>query len=57
MSEIESETPEEVDPIEVTYTVEFLSLSGRSTLQAVIGRNSDDQSLHIAISGNSGGGM
>lgn len=61
MSEIETgnttETTPEVDPIEVIYTGECLSLSGRSTLTYAIGRHTEDGTLHLAIIGNSGGGM
>lgn len=63
MSEANNEAlefaPEEevVDPIEVIYTGECLSLSGRSTLTYAIGRHTEDGTLHLAITGNSGGGM
>lgn len=57
MSEIETETPIEVDPIEVIFEGECPSLSGRSTLDFAIGRHSEDGTLHLAITGNSGGGM
>jgi hypothetical protein len=57
MSEIKTEITPEVDPIEVIYTGECLSLSRRSTLLYAIGRHAEDGTLHLAITGNSGGGM
>jgi hypothetical protein len=48
---------EVVDPIEVIYKGECPSLSGRSTLTYAIGRHSENRTLHLAITGNSGGGM
>jgi hypothetical protein len=60
MSEIEvvEFAPEEVvDPIEVICTGESQSLSGRSVLTWAIGRHTEDGTLHLAITGNSGGGM
>jgi hypothetical protein len=63
MSEIENNeavefAPEEVvDPIEAIYQGECLSLSGRSTLTYAIGRHTEDGTLHLAITGNTGGGM
>ena len=63
MSEASNEAvefaPEEelVDPIEVIYKGECPSLSGRSTLDFAIGRHSEDGSLRLSITGNSGGGM
>lgn len=56
-TEIEIETTHEVEPIDVIYTGECLSLSGRSTLTYAIGRHAEDGTLHIAIVGGSGGGM
>jgi hypothetical protein len=53
----ESETTIEVDPIEVIHTGTSESLSGRSDLTYAIGRHADDGTLHLAITGNSGGGM
>ena len=51
-------TPEEViDPIEVIHKGECTSLSGRSTLDFAIGRHTEDGTLLLAITGNSGGGM
>ena len=47
----------EIDPIEIIHKGETLSLSGRSTLEFAIGRHSEDGTLHLAITGNSGGGM
>lgn len=60
MSEIE--TPEavnevEVDPIEIIHRGDCLSLSGRSMLDFTVGRHSQDSSLHLAVKGNTGGGM
>lgn len=57
MSEIETETTPEVDPIEAIYNGECQSLSGRSVLTYAIGRHTEDGTLHLAITGNSGGGM
>lgn len=57
MPEIETETPIEVDPIEAIYEGECPSLSGRSVLTYAIGRHSADDTLHLSITGNSGGGM
>lgn len=53
----ETEITPEVDPIESIYRGECLSLSGRSTLTYCIGRHTVDRTLHLAITGNSGGGM
>lgn len=52
-----TETVIEVDPIEVIYRGDCPSLSGRSILDFSVGRHSQDASLHLAIRGNSGGGM
>jgi hypothetical protein len=50
--------PEEIiDPIEAISTGTCESLSGRSDLTFVIGRHNEDGTLHLAITGNSGGGM
>lgn len=63
MSEANNEAlefaPEEevVDPIEVIYTGECQSLSGRSTLTFEVGQHTEDGALHHRISSNSGGGM
>lgn len=46
-----------IDPIEVICTGTCESLSGRSDLTFVIGRHTEDGTLHLAITGNSGGGM
>lgn len=48
---------EQIDPIEVIYQGECQSLSGRSVLDFAIGRHQEDGTLHLAIIGNSGGGM
>ena len=56
--EIETEVPEvELSPIQEIYTGECPSLSGQSTLTYAIGRHPEDQSLHLRIVANSGGGM
>lgn len=52
----ENDTPQP-DPIEVIYTGECNSLSERSILTYAIGRHAEDGTLHLAITGNSGGGM
>lgn len=57
MSEIETETTPEADPIEAIYTGECSSLSERSILTYAFGRHAEDGTLHLAITGNSGGGM
>jgi len=63
MTEIESNdvvefAPEEIiDPIEVIHTGTSVSLSRRSDLAWAIGRHTEDGTLHLAITGNSGGGM
>jgi hypothetical protein len=63
MSEANNEAlefaPEEevADPIEVIYTGECLSLSGRSTLTFEVGQHTEDGTLHHRISSNSGSGM
>lgn len=46
-----------VDPIEVIFTGECLSLSGRSTLTFEVGQHTEDGTFHHRISSNSGGGM
>lgn len=46
-----------IDPIEVIYLGQCPSLSGRSSLSFHIGRHSQNESLHLRISGNTGGGM
>jgi hypothetical protein len=48
---------EYIDPIEVIHAGECLSVSGRSDLTYVVGRHAEDGTLHLAITGNSGGGM
>lgn len=56
--ELETETTEEKwSPIEAIHTGECASLSGQSTLTYAIGRHPEDQSLHLRIVTNSGGGM
>ena len=61
MNEIENQTETEVaadvDPIETIYEGECPSLSGRSTLSYTIGRHTEDETLHLRISDNSGKGM
>lgn len=57
MTEIETENTPQPDPIEVIYTGECSSLSERSILTYAIGRHAEDGTLHLAITGNSGGGM
>jgi hypothetical protein len=46
-----------IDPIEALCTGTCESLSGRSDLTFAIGRHTEDVTLHLAITGNSGGGM
>ena len=56
--EIETEVTEaELSPIQAIYTGECPSLSGQSTLTYAIGRHPEDQSLHLRIVANTGGGM
>lgn len=56
--ELETETSEEKwSPIEAIHTGVCSSLSGQSTLTYAIGRHPEDQSLHLRIVTNSGGGM
>ena len=61
MTEIENQTEAEVaadvDPIETIYEGECPSLSGRSTLRFSSGRHTEDETLHLRISDNSGKGM
>ena len=57
MSELDTETAPEIDPIEVIHLGECLSLSGRSTLTYEIGRHISDETLHLRVADNSGGGM
>lgn len=54
---IETENEVEVDPIEIIHRGDCLSLSGRSMLDFTVGRHSQDLSLHLAVKGNTGGGM
>lgn len=53
----DDDTTVEVDPIQIIFQGECPSLSGRSTLDFAIGRHAEDGTLHLAIAGNSGGGM
>lgn len=55
--EVEFAPEEIIDPIEVICTGTCESLSGRSDLTFAIGRHTEDGTLHLAITGNSGGGM
>jgi hypothetical protein len=56
--EIDTEVTEvELSPIETIHTGECSSLSGQSTLTFAIGRHPEDQSLHLRIVSNTGGGM
>ena len=48
---------ETVDPIEQIFIGQCSSVSERSTLTYAIGRSMEDQSLHLRIVKNSGGGM
>lgn len=57
MSESENVSVPEPVKIERIYTGSCPSLTNRSTLTFAIGRNVEDQSLHLAIVGNSGAGM
>jgi hypothetical protein len=57
MSEIETETTPEIDPIEDIFQGECLSLSGLATLQFKLGKHSENGTLWLAISGSSGNGM
>jgi hypothetical protein len=52
-----TETEIAVDHIEIIYQAECPSISGRSTLTYAIGRHKEDGTLHLAIIGNTGGGM
>lgn len=53
----EKEAPIEVDPIAEIYEGQCESLSARSVISFAIGRHTEDGTLHLAITGNSGGGM
>ena len=55
--EVEFAPEEIIDPIEVICTGTCESLSGRSDLSFAIGRHTEDGTLLLAITGNSGGGM
>jgi hypothetical protein len=50
-------TGENLSPIEAIYTGECQSLSGQSSLTYAIGRHPEDQTLHLRIVANTGGGM
>ncbi len=55
---VETETTEEnLSHIEAIYTGECQSLSGQSSLTYAIGRHPEDQTLHLRIVANTGGGM
>ena len=56
-TEAHPDTTPEIDPIEVIHEGECPSLSGRSVITYAIGRHTEDGSLHLAITDNSGGGM
>jgi hypothetical protein len=53
---IQQDTEEAIDPIEVIYTGQCLSLSRLSTLGFAVGQHPEDGSYHLRISSNSGGG-
>ena len=56
--EVQTEVTEtELSPIQAIHTGECPSLSGQSTLTYVIGRHPEDQSLHLRLVANTGGGM
>lgn len=56
--EIETQISDtELSTIETIYAGECSSLSGQSSLTYAIGRNPEDQSLHLRIVANTGGGM
>jgi hypothetical protein len=59
MTDIETSEAEVefIDPVEVIHKGECLSVSGRSTLEFEIGRHTEDSTLHLRISDNSGKGM
>ena len=57
MNEIDTQTEAEVDPIQTIFQGECPSLSGRSTLSYTIGRHTEDGTLHLRITDNSGKGM
>ena len=44
-----------IDPIKVIYEGECPSISGRSTLCFVVGRHTEDGTLHLRITANRGG--
>jgi hypothetical protein len=53
----EADTQPVIDPIKVIYLGQCPSLSERSSLSFQIGRHSQNQTLHLRICGNTGGGM
>jgi len=55
---VQAEQPQEVPlPMDIIGQGTCPSLTGRSTLSFAIGRHTEDATLHLAITGNSGGGM
>lgn len=57
MSDIETPSETESDPIAQVFEGECPSITGRSTLTYAIGRHAQDATLHLRIVRNSGGGM
>ena len=57
VSEIPSDMPPEVDPIDEQYTGDCPSISGRSTLTYAIGLHQETGELHLRILCNTGKGM
>jgi len=51
------EQPQEPVPMNIIGQGTCPSLTGRSTLSFAVGRHTEDATLHLAITGNSGGGM
>jgi len=51
------EQPQEPVPMDIIGQGTCPSLTGRSTLSFAIVRHTEDATLHLAITGNSGGGM
>lgn len=56
-ADTQTETPEEIDPIEEQFTGDCPSISGRSTLTFGIGRHKETSELHLRVVENSGKGM
>ncbi len=55
-NEVQTDAPADViDPIKVIYEGECPSISGRSTLCFVVGRHTEDGTLHLRITANRGG--